>query len=558
MLESKLKDTLTLWREEGYQKIVDNFEEFNVLLEQAKNCINRGDYLTAAVYGEMAAFYATSEHSGFFVNQELEQILIEISQKTLANQTTPRKKSLGSIYPQRVLHVLTSASAIGGHSRMLFRWIQQDAKRSHSIVLTRQEVSCKVPEFLRNSVQESKGKIYLLNQGIGNLISWSQKLYKIAKLADLVVLHIHNYDVMPIIAFAKKENLPPIIFLDHSDHKFWLGVSSSDIFVNLRESGMRIAQKRRGINIDRNFLLPTIVEPIQRTLSQSQAKLKLNIPDDSIVILSIARSVKYKTVNGITFLDSHISILNEHKKVFLLIVGPGYQDDWKVAIQKAQGRIRVFNETENTELFYQAADIYIDSFPFVSNTSLLEAGSYALPLVSRFPYSNQSEILGADMPGLDGNLIQSQNLEEYKFNISNLIKDENYRKLLGERTREKILETHIGSSWQNFLEKMYSFSFAYNMIEDDKTFIDFDQLCLDEPDIYLPKVHGRQGNTFNHEWLYEINIGYMSFQERWSQWIKTDKSNSYFININYCLPAWTKLFFERSKLGLRKYLESKK
>jgi glycosyltransferase involved in cell wall biosynthesis len=550
-VENIANDTLNSWREEGLRRILQNQKEFRILCEKANDFMSRSNYLAAAVYGEMAAYYATAEHCGFFVSQELEKILITVGQQALANDSKPRRKVFEQTKPKRVLHVLTSVRGVGGHTKMLCRWIQQDTGRNHSVIVTRQELSDEIPQNLRTVVNNSQGKICVLNQKAGDLISWARRLQSISQKFDLVVLHIHNYDVIPIIAFANKEKSPTIIFLDHADHKFWLGAGISDIVVNLRESGMNLSQTRRGIELSRNFLLPTLVEPTERKLSREQAKRQLNISKDSILLVSIARSVKFRTIDGTSFIEAHVPLLEKYKKTFLLVVGPGEREDWSTVILQSEGRIKVFSETEKTAIFYQAADIYIDSFPFVSNTSLLEAGSYGIPLVSRFPYSDMSAILGADMPGFTGKLIWARNSKDYTEVLSNLIEDMEFRESLGEATKKKIAEMHFGENWQNNLESIYSKALAISKSNSHGAPDCKDQIFLGEPDVFLPIIHGNQDDKFNHDWLYQVNMGAMPLFERWYQWKRLRVEKSLALGFMSLLPEWLYINYSRLKIKIK-------
>ena len=113
-------------------------------------------------------------------------------------------------------------------------------------------------------------------------LSWAKRLRQIAHRADIVVLHIGNRDIVPMIAFANKEQLPPIVYLDHSDHLFWLGACISDIVVNFRKSGMRLSQERRGIEARRNVMLPIPLECFPRTFSRREAKMHLGFPEKAL------------------------------------------------------------------------------------------------------------------------------------------------------------------------------------------------------------------------------------------------------------------------------------
>lgn len=109
----------------------------------------------------------------------------------------------------------------------------------------------------------------------------------------------------------------------------------------------------------------------------------------------------------------------------------------------------------DTALFYDAADIYLDSFPFSSNTSLLEAGSRGTPLVSYSPHPPEAEVLGPGAPGLSPALIRVTDSERYVTVLSRLIEDSAYRQRLGEFTADSVLGTHTGPGWNHFLREVY-------------------------------------------------------------------------------------------------------
>ncbi len=543
-LMEKLDDNeIMRWQEEGRQVIPQNFAEFRKLCTKAKEFLKCGDYSTAAVYSEMAASYAVAKHCGLFASSELEHILLEIGQVGIQTRIRLEPSIASTPSQMHILHVASSVMDIGGLSKMLWRWIQQDSKNVHSLVLTRQSPNHRVPSILRETIVKGDGSIHVLNESIGNLISWSKRLRKIAASADLVILHIHNDDVIPILAFANKEQSPPILFLDHADHMFWLGTSVSDVVISLRESGMHLAQKRRNIQAERNVLLPIILEPIQRSLSRIEAKRHLGIPESSVVLLSIARGVKYRTMNGVSFADAHVKLLKQCEQVILIIVGLNEPEDWVSAIKQTQGRIRVIGETNETDTYYQAADIYVDSFPFTSNTSLLEAGSYGLPLVSRYPYSSDAcKILGTDMPGLAGHLLEVQDLEKYTEVLLRLIISESFRLSLGESTRKKITEIHTGAHWEKCLYDAYDR--ASNMPKMMGLENINDKIIVEQPDVFLPSIYGWDINL-------DFYLQYMPLIQRVKCWINLGKQYRLRERINLLFPAWLSTHYVRLKARVK-------
>lgn len=511
-LEKMANDNLSLLREEGTRAIPKNFEVFNNLLLKAEDLVSREKFDAAAAYLQIAASHANLNHCGFYSCPRLEQMLLDIGQRVISKTFYSREAALpGTV--KKILHVSTHVSHIGGISRLLQRWIQQDSERSHSVALTKQG-DLQVPARLQDAVSSSKGSIYILDEKIDSITSIAKRLYECSVDTDIVVIHTWEFDVVPTIAFANKRNSPPIIYVNHGDHWFWVGVSISDVVANLRESGMRLSKERRGIEPERNMLLPTILEPLQRTLSRSQAKQLLGIDQNCTMLLSIARAAKYKTVDGTSFADAHVQLLKQHKQAVLIVIGPGNSnEDWSEAIRQVDGRIRVYGETKDTAVFYQAADIYVDSFPFVSITSLLEAGSFGVPLVSRYPYSSEAcATLGADMPGLSGNLIRVRDIDEYTAVLSRLIEDQNFRLSLGQATKSKIEAIHWGEGWQNALDKVYHQAVTLPVVAPPLASVE--KVSLNEPDVFLPSVNGVEINK-----VMQSHLPYMPLRHRLFMWL---------------------------------------
>ncbi|MBD2208367.1 glycosyltransferase family 4 protein [Nostoc linckia FACHB-104] len=535
-MEKIANDALHLASTEGRQLIQANYKAFASLVTQAQGYAQQGKYTEAAVYVQMAALYGFWRHSGLFASPELEQVLRAIAQQTIP--IYPQKTQPLTGTPRKVLHVASAVQGIGGLGRMIWRWMQQDTKSCHSLVLT-QQPSSSVPTILRDAVDNSGGKIYSLNETtIGGILAWAKRLRQIAADADVVVLHIWPDDAIPIIAFANKEQSPPILYLDHADHGFWLGASISDILISLRSSGMRLAQERRGFEAERIGLLPIILPPTTRTLSRIEAKQKLGFDENTVLLLSIARAPKYSTIDEPNFADAHVPLLEKHDNAVLVVIGPGDSEDWSAAVERTQGRIKIFAEREDTAVFYQAADIYVDSFPIISITSLLEAGSYGVPLVTRYPYSDACAILGSDAPGLDEHLLRARNLQQYTAILSRLIEDAEFRWSQGDATSKCIAEKHTGSNWQSSLEEIYAK--AMNLprvtVKSDLR----DEMFLGEPDVLLTRIFW---NACGHDQIEPENLKkwhMMPFTKRFAFWMQLIKERGVGRNgaIDILLPQW--------------------
>ena len=305
------------------------------------------------------------------------------------------------------------------------------------------------------------GRLAALDARRGSLLSWAGALRTAAAEADLVVLHVNPYDVIAPIAFGGRRVGPPVVYLDHADQVFWVGAGVAEVVASLRESGAALARERRGIAPERVALLPIALgeAPPLRELPRALAKCRLGLPEDAVVLLTVARWHKYDPLDGVSFPDALLPVLERHERAVLLAVGPDEEavegEPWAGARRRTGGRVRALGTREGTALFYQAADVYLDSFPRPSNTSLLEAGSYGTPLVSRCPPGPPGSVLGADGPGLDGHLLLAPDLPSYRAAVGRLIQDGALRARVGEATRRAIAGTHAGPGWQRALEALY-------------------------------------------------------------------------------------------------------
>jgi len=441
--------------------VEENFAVFQGLCRLATQLSNEGRFAESALYVQVAADYAWLHPTGLLASPELDSILQRIgAELPWPNSRGNQVRSNRS--PRHVLHVLTEAVGVGGHTRFVWRWIQNDADRPHSVVLTRQGER-QIPGPLKENAEATGGKFHCLDWHVGGFLTRVQALRRLAAGADHVVLHTSPSDVLPLIAFAGSQNRPPVTLVNHADHVFWLGGAIVDQVANFRESGRRLAQRRRGIAESRCPLVPVPLGPRPKPFDRSEAKKKLGLPEDAVVLLSIASSYKYASIGDVHFGKVLLPVLQTHKNAVLFVIGPKEDDEWLASSAQADGRLKVLGKRADTDLFYQAADIYLDSFPFSSMTSVLEAGSHGAPVASYRLHPREAEILYTDDLAVSPFIVQASSVEEYRRKISWLIENGESRRTLGEQTRDRITEIHEPGGWNRFLEAMYSLDFPASL-----------------------------------------------------------------------------------------------
>ena len=429
-------------------------KRFDDLIEQSKTAYGTGKYLECAVLLQRAAYSAWHRHPGLFHSTEMETLLRSLSARVIKS-AAPKIDTGGAC--ERVLHVLTQAYDIGGHTRLAARWIEADTDRQHHIVLTQQGIAS-VPRYLKDLTRKSASNLFVLDQR-KNLFELAGTLREIASSFNFIVLHVHPHDVIPHLAWSGATDHPPIAYLNHADHVFWIGGLICDTNINIRESGRRLAVGRRGIPAPRNVLLPIpLLDRPRKRMSRQQAKNKLSIASDDYVALTIAAEHKFSPINDMDFVRIHVPLLQRFNRLNLLVVGPSdtapYWKHWSAA---TNGRVKAVGVQANTETFLDAADIYIDSTPLGSLTSLLEAGLASLPCVSWRPYLPISEeaVLACDDIALNGFSVAINDHSQYLQQIDYLINNPDNASVIGQELRKSIVETHISGNWLKQLDAVY-------------------------------------------------------------------------------------------------------
>ena len=439
------------WRLSGREAVQTHWREFSELARRGELLTDNGRYASAVAAAQTAANFAVLWHPGVYASPILDQTLARLGRSAIPTDGAARYATTS---PSSVLHVATQVSAIGGHSRMIARWIGRDGARVHSLALTRQ--AWPVPEDLVNAVAKAGGEIRFVNCCAGGPLAWASGLQSIMKRHDLIVLHVHNQDVVPFVALGGMRRRPRVLLLDHADHLFWLGAGSVDLVINTRLSGRDLCVRRRGVPVDQLAPLPLCLDRVARDLDRPAARRALGLPEESVMLLTVARATKFRPVAGRTYADAFVPLLLRHPEAHLVAVGPGGSEDWTAAQSQVPGRIHSFSETPNTRHFYEAADIYVDSFPFMSNTSILQAGQYGMPVVTRYFFGKGCDIMGADSIGMDANLVRTIDPHDFERRLGLLIENETLRKDLGGRTRAGLESINAGADWNAALAEVYA------------------------------------------------------------------------------------------------------
>ncbi len=311
-------------------------EEFRSLVGTAQAHLADGRLEAAAAWAQIAGHFAWMNHTGRFASPELEELLGQLGARLPQPADAPPRRAAGR--RREVLHVVTQCYGTGGSTQAIACWVEQDQASHHRVCITRQR-GAPPPEKIVAPL-DAPSDLIRLDTERGGLMGRAARLRELAAGADLVVLHLHPYDGVPVIAFAGAEGLPPVIYVDHCDHVFWLGTSISSVVMHMRDSGRRLAAARRGLDPARSAVVARPLQPRGRTVERDEAKRRLGIDPEQVLLVTAADGSKYRPVGPPGFLDLVTPVLQRHEHVLLHAAGPVPDAAWQAAAQQTNGRIR--------------------------------------------------------------------------------------------------------------------------------------------------------------------------------------------------------------------------
>ncbi len=434
-----LKQTLTLRREAS--------KEFRYALRRAKEAAADDQVDLAIRWCIHGSTIAQLSNPGFFYSQEMEELLADIGRSNLASAPRPPEKS-GNF--KRFLHVLTRVYERGGHTRVVASWIDacvQFAPGEHHSVLISKQDELSVPTWLTDATRKSGGELIELSMEL----SWLERAAEMRSRSlefDAIILHIHPNDPVPNIAFYDRSI--PVLFFDHADHLFSLGVDLAAVIADLRSVGHDLSMRFRS-PAARKLILPLpLTDRGPASAGKIEARRKLGLPVEGLLALTIGEPYKFAEGFGYSFPEVMQSICNGDSRVCIAAIGISESGPFPELKRLTSGQfmpVGFIKDREILELYYCAADVYLDSFPCTSVTAVLDAALRGLPVQTfQIPWQR---MMWCDDPGIDSLATRATTQDEYVAGALELLNlPEDKRSELGARFRAAVLREHCGASWK--------------------------------------------------------------------------------------------------------------
>ena len=435
------------------QSISGNRETFEGLVGTAGLLAAAGLQERAAVQAQLAARFAWTDHTGYFGHQGLEEVL----GKLRFSIAQPPPAAPGKAASRLVVHVATQLYGTGGHTQSIAHWIRQDPDSRHRVVLTRQG-STECPAKIAACLSDPRDLLFL-DRRPGGLIKRAEALRRVVAPADVVIVHAHPHDVVPSLALGVP-GVPPAVYVNHADHVFWQGTSAAALVLCLRASGRDLTVHRRGVDANRCVVAnrPLELAPAGSAdeSQKSAARTGWGVPETDFVVVSAAAGSKYDPVGPDSLIDLFRSFLRRRPNGRLLVAGPSPTGAWAAAAAATGGRIRAVGRLASISMLLSIADAYVDSFPFASLTSMLEAGAHGLPLVTFRGHPAECAVLGSDSPGLEDLLLAPSTPAGFVSALMELADSVSTRAARGSATRTAIADGHSPSAWRETAKRVYT------------------------------------------------------------------------------------------------------
>jgi hypothetical protein len=296
------------------------------------------------------------------------------------------------------------------------------------------------------------------------LIERATRLRALAADYDLVLLHVNPDDPVPSLAFAGRTDRPPIAFVNHADHLFWLGREAADLVVNNRAVAQHISEERRGIAPARNAMLPLPLEGVRRGGDREEARRKLGIAPEQVLLITVGSEYKFGPIGGGHFLDAAEPVVAAHPETVLLAVGPADQGRFADARRRTGGRVRALGTLASVDHLYAAADIYLESYPCSSGTAVREAAAHGTPVVTFAPDPVEAGIVGSDA-SLASVWQRAETVDAYMAIASELIVDPAARASWGAAAAESVAQAQDDAGWVEMVEEVYRQAIALGPVD---------------------------------------------------------------------------------------------
>jgi hypothetical protein len=203
----------------------------------------------------------------------------------------------------------------------------------------------------------------------------------------------------------------------------------------------------------------------------ADVKQKIGIPKGAICTMSGAASYKFMDKNGSQYFEMIKKLLSENENLYHVVIsefGPSEIEiiDKIFENSHTKNRLIILPYQRNYELYFKAADLFIDSFPMSSALAFIDLMRLKVPYVVKINTEN-SALSFHEYQAKDFSYMYETVDELYK-GINDLIKDENKRLAMCEKNYQHYMENYEPKAAKRILAKVIKcddFSTIYDKLD---------------------------------------------------------------------------------------------
>jgi hypothetical protein len=317
-------------------------------------------------------YYAVKNNQNFNMNSIDEMIYNLVKDKKII--------SPDNLEQDRVAYLATELYDMGGHSKCLKNlMISLDKKYQQKLFLSQINRS---NEFAKNTILEIKN--YSEIKGINFDIDITKDFYKnIDNLVNMIIefkpknlfVFIHQDDIIStaVLSLLQKHTTIKIIFFNHSFQPN-LAMSFADLIIDFNKGDELITKNIRNLSNSKLIKLQSLKKD-ETIYYSSQEILKirkdLGIKNGNFVSMSGASSYKFFDGNDSPYFKMIKSLLLKVPNLQHVILSE-FNDNQKKIINDIFGdnkklleRIIFVPYHSKYDIYFQSADVFIDSFPYI-------------------------------------------------------------------------------------------------------------------------------------------------------------------------------------------------
>lgn len=319
-----------------------------------------------------------------------------------------------SVNNKRIAYLVTELYDTGGHSKCIREDVSILADvYDQCLFFTQKDRAVRgAPqcwsELKRKALIEGENlSAFLMRKRVKSLF---KKIVRFNPKVLFVYIHPDDVGGTMVLSMLKKYTNIKLMYCPHASHFPNLGISFADITLEALPTTMYLTQKYR--HFDNTVYLPMLSKkcedfPVFLPECISLKRKEIGIKDGYLCTMSGASSYKFFDGNKSEYFEMIKTLLERNTNLIHVILADNKKNNKEVidgifANSNAKDRLILLPFTDDYELVFKCADVFVDSFPVSSALTMIDLMRLKVPYVVKINRENAHwsfhEYQSADYP----------------------------------------------------------------------------------------------------------------------------------------------------------------